>query len=103
VSIGVPKDRVRRMTRDRPALDAHASYGALGWLAAVGRTVISGGLSIFRKKRRAKTVVDEVEREHLRRLEFAEEFARGYLAGWKECFRACQEAIEEGSDGGWNN
>lgn len=28
------------------------------------------------------------------RERMAEEFARGYLCGWRECFDACKEAVE---------
>jgi hypothetical protein len=103
VSIEVPESVARRGTRDQPAPVANVSGGALGWLVALARSALSGGLSMFLKERQAKPVIDQAEREHLRRLEFAEEYARGYLAGWKECFRACEEAIEESNNRGWNN
>jgi hypothetical protein len=35
----------------------------------------------------------------------AEEYARGYLAGWRECFHSCLTAVEEEigrSDAGWD-
>ena len=37
----------------------------------------------------------EMRRRHRERLRLADEYARGYMAGWGECFRACQEAIED--------
>ncbi len=103
MSIEVPTSHTERITRDQAVPIARASGSALGWLAAVARRAVSGGVSVLWKRRCAQAVMDEADREHLRRLEFAAEYARGYVAGWKECFRACQEAIEESYDGGWNN
>jgi hypothetical protein len=37
----------------------------------------------------------EMQRTHRERQRLAEEYARGYLTGWRECFHACVEAIEE--------
>ena len=45
------------------------------------------------------------ERIHAERQRFADEYARGYLAGWHECFDTCMQAVEEeGSNTGelWN-
>jgi len=39
--------------------------------------------------------VFELQRAHRRRQDFAEEYARGYMAGWHECFDACLNAVEE--------
>jgi hypothetical protein len=103
VSIEVSKSVARQRMRDQPVSVADFSGSVLGWLVARARTVVSGGLSMLLRKRRVKSVIEQAESEHLRRLEFAEEYARGYLAGWKECFRACQEAMEESNEGGWNN
>lgn len=36
---------------------------------------------------------------------FADEYARGYLAGWRECFQTCLEAVEQEiarADGIWS-
>lgn len=37
----------------------------------------------------------EMQRTHRERQRMADEYARGYLVGWNECFRACLEAVEE--------
>ena len=103
MSIEVSKSHAERFTGDQTAPIANVSGSPLGWLAAVARRAVSGGLSVLWKKRCAQTVMNAAQREHLRALESAEEYARGYVAGWKECFRVCQEAIEESHDGGWNN
>jgi hypothetical protein len=39
--------------------------------------------------------VFEMQRTHRDRQRMADEYARGYLAGWHECFHACLEAVEE--------
>ncbi len=37
----------------------------------------------------------EMQRTHRDRQRMADEYARGYLIGWRECFHACLEAVEE--------
>ncbi len=37
--------------------------------------------------------VFQMQRVHCERL--AEEYARGYMAGWRECFQTCLTAVEE--------
>jgi len=37
----------------------------------------------------------DMQRAHHDRQRLADEYARGYLAGWQECFRACLTAVEE--------
>lgn len=39
--------------------------------------------------------VFELQRAHRKRQDLAEEYARGYMAGWRECFEACMVAVEE--------
>lgn len=39
--------------------------------------------------------VFEMQRAHRERGRLAEEYARGYLSGWRECFRTCLDAVEE--------
>jgi len=36
-----------------------------------------------------------MQREHLRRQEMADEYARGYMQGWRECFDTCLGVVEE--------
>ena len=37
----------------------------------------------------------EMQRTHRERERLADEYARGYLAGWRECFHTCLAAVEE--------
>ncbi|MGA8220061.1 MAG: hypothetical protein WB780_00290 [Candidatus Acidiferrales bacterium] len=39
--------------------------------------------------------VFEMQRIQRERQRLTEEYARGYLSGWRECFQACLEAVEE--------
>lgn len=39
--------------------------------------------------------VFELERAHRDRERLAEEYSKGYMAGWRECFEACLQAVEE--------
>jgi len=39
--------------------------------------------------------VFEMQRTHRERERLAEEYARGYLSGWRECFRVCLDAVED--------
>jgi hypothetical protein len=39
--------------------------------------------------------VFEMQRTHRERERLAEEHARGYLLGWRECFQACLEVVED--------
>jgi hypothetical protein len=37
----------------------------------------------------------DMQRIHRERQRLAEEYSRGYLIGWHECFRACFEIVED--------
>jgi hypothetical protein len=39
-----------------------------------------------------------MRREHSERERLADEYARGYLNGWRECFRACLDVVEDELD-----
>ncbi len=39
--------------------------------------------------------VFEMQRRHRHREHLAEEYSRGYLHGWHECFHVCLETVEE--------
>jgi len=39
--------------------------------------------------------VQELQRAHRDREQLAEEYSKGYMAGWRECFEACLQAVEE--------
>ena len=39
--------------------------------------------------------VFEMQRAHQARQRLADEYARGYMAGWRECYAACIESVRE--------
>jgi hypothetical protein len=39
--------------------------------------------------------VFEMQRTHRERQLLADQYARGYLIGWRECFQTCLQAVEE--------
>lgn len=39
--------------------------------------------------------VFQMQRLHKERERLAEEYARGYMSGWRECFQTCMAAVEE--------
>jgi len=39
--------------------------------------------------------VFQMQRLHKERERLAEEYARGYLSGWRECFQTCLTAVED--------
>lgn len=39
--------------------------------------------------------VFQMQRAHREREHMAEEYARGYMVGWRECFQTCLSAVEE--------
>ena len=41
------------------------------------------------------TQIFEMQRSNRDRQRLADEYARGYLVGWHECFHACLAAVEE--------
>jgi len=42
-----------------------------------------------------RSQVFDMQRTHRERQRLADEYARGYLIGWRECFHACLEVVEE--------
>jgi hypothetical protein len=49
--------------------------------------------------------VFEMERTHRERHRLAEEYAQGYITGWRECFEVCLESVDEEiarADSVWN-
>lgn len=42
----------------------------------------------------------QMQRTYRERQRLAEEYARGYMAGWRECFDVCLDAVEQEMAGG---
>jgi hypothetical protein len=108
---------IRRVTRFRVRRDAgHGAVIPRGWRMAwyeprrrVGVYLPAPLHLVFRVLRElayrwrtamaAPTIehaeVFEMQRAHRERERLADEYARGYLNGWRECFRACLDVVEE--------
>lgn len=67
----------------------------LHWLARFTREVRYRISLAWQAPSRERKEFYDCERIHRERQRLAEEFARGYLAGWQECFQVCKEAMEE--------
>ena len=73
-------------------------YGLMQWLAACFPAAvawIARGQREEARLRRAKQQATNDERAYLEQKRLSEEYARGYLCGWQECFHTCVEAIED--------
>jgi hypothetical protein len=52
-----------------------------------------------------RTEIFQMQRTYREQQKIAEEYARGYLAGWRECFHSCLTAVEEEltrGENGWD-
>jgi hypothetical protein len=49
----------------------------------------------LRAPRIERSEVFQMQRAHRQRELLAEEYARGYISGWRECFDVCLDAVEE--------
>lgn len=52
---------------------------------------------------REESEIHDAERLYIERRRLAEEFARGYLVGWRECFEVCEQVFEEELGSEWSN
>lgn len=65
------------------------------WLARAWREFIGRVQLAWRAPSFERTEVFAMQREHRRRQDLADEFARGYMQGWHECFETCLGVVEE--------
>ncbi len=66
-----------------------------GWVVRGWREVAWHASVALRTPGLARQQAANEERAYLEKKKLSEEYARGYLCGWHECFEACVEAIEE--------
>jgi len=59
------------------------------------REVVHRVLAAVRAPGIERAEVFQMQRAHRERELLAEEYARGYMAGWRECFQTCLSAVEE--------
>ncbi len=77
----------------------------LHWLLRAMREIVHRVRMAVRAPGIERAEVFQMQRTHQERQRLAEEYARGYMAGWGECFQTCLSAVEEEIgrvDDGWD-
>ena len=77
----------------------------LHWLLRAIREIVHRVRMAVRAPEIERAEVFQMQRTHQERQRLAEEYARGYMAGWGECFQTCLSAVEEEIgrvDDGWD-
>jgi hypothetical protein len=67
----------------------------LHWLLRAARELIHRARVAMEAPSTERAEVFRMQRVHQERERMAEEYSRGYLAGWRECFHTCLAAVEE--------
>lgn len=67
----------------------------LHWLLRVLREIVHRVRMAVRAPGIERAEVFQMQRTHQERQRLAEEYSRGYMAGWGECFQTCLLAVEE--------
>jgi hypothetical protein len=67
----------------------------LHWIARVTRELLRRARLAMRAPGIEHEEVFQMQRLHKERERLADEYARGYLSGWRECFQTCLTAVEE--------
>ena len=67
----------------------------LNWILRVLRELRHRAQLAVRAPGIEREDVFQMQRLHKERERLAEEYARGYLSGWQECFKTCMAAVEE--------
>jgi hypothetical protein len=77
----------------------------LHWLLRFTRELLHRARLAVRAPGIEHEEVFQMQRTHKERERLAEEYARGYLSGWRECFQTCLTAVEEeisGAEQAWD-
>jgi hypothetical protein len=72
----------------------------LHWVFRAGRELVYRWRMATAAPPIEQAEVFEMHREHRERERLADEYARGYLNGRRECFRACLDVVEDELDRG---
>lgn len=70
----------------------------LHWLLRFGREIFHRVRKTIADPRIERAEMAEMQRTHEEQQRLADEYARGYLNGWRECFHACLTTIEDELD-----
>ena len=65
------------------------------WLKRICRDIVRRLRLAWRAPSIEMAEVFAMQREHRRRQDLADEFARGYMQGWHECFETCLGVVQE--------
>lgn len=67
----------------------------LHWLARAWREAVHRARLAIGAPSLERAEFFEMQLAHRQRELLAEEYARGYLVGWRECFEVCLESVEQ--------
>jgi hypothetical protein len=96
VSHGGVVPRGWRMAWYEPRRRVGVYYPApLNWLARAWRELRYRARIAFASPRLEVAQFFAMQRAHRQKQCMADEYARGYMVGWRECFQTCVEAIED--------
>lgn len=66
----------------------------LHWVARILLEIIRRLRLAMRAPRIERAELIAMQRAHRERQQLADEYSRGYMAGWRECYQTCVDAIE---------
>lgn len=93
---GAERPRGWRTAWYEPARRVAVCYPApLHWLARWLREAAWRAWLMWHAPGREAQEVADGQRRFRERQRLADEYAKGYLAGWHECFETCMEAIDD--------
>jgi hypothetical protein len=93
---GAERPRGWRTAWYEPARRVAVCYPApLHWLARGLREAAWRARLVWNAPGREAQEVEDAQRRFRERQRLADEYARGYLTGWHECFEACMDAIDD--------
>lgn len=96
--LGQSVDEERKLTRARCNYDGSIPQLSLTEAHWIKRCVDEVGYRlhlVFFAPTLKRSAEITRRREHREKCRIAEEYSKGYLAGWHECYGACLEAVEQ--------
>ena len=77
-----------------------AVYGPvpLHWVLRFGREIFYRLRNMIAAPGIERAEIADMQRKHEEQERLADEYSRGYLNGWRECFHACLTTIEDEFD-----
>jgi hypothetical protein len=67
----------------------------LHWVARAARELIHRVRLAIDAPEIERAEIFQMQRSYREHQRIAEEYSKGYLAGWRECFHSCLQAVEE--------